>query len=84
MAHHHDSIDDHVGKLITDFNKHTPDEQQHIMQAFLEMGAGQMAKMAGFDNLGNALTNASVQDALDANLTGKDLHDLYGTYRHFV
>lgn len=84
MSHHKDTLADHMNDLGKDFMKHSPAEQRLIAEAVVEFAAGTMLKMTGNDRLGNALTDVAMQNAFDANLTGKDLADLYGTYKHLV
>jgi len=83
-------INKDLGTIRKDINAHAnPSEQQHFSAGMTEMMAGQGLKelskifnqmgiqVPGMDQMEKNLTSQGMQDLFDANLTGKDLKDLY-------
>ena len=81
---HSDTFGDHVTKLGQDLFAHTPEEQQHLLQAFLEGTAGTMLKMTGNDVLGDGLQNLAKNELAQGHLTFGDKWDIYKTVDHLV
>jgi hypothetical protein len=84
---HHDTGADHIKDLVHDFQKHTPDEQAHIIKGIFEEGASMLLSTSGdptMNALARQLDAQANSDIKQGHLNFQDYSDIFQTIDHYT